>query len=358
MAEDMEEMLFLSTFLSGAKPIELLKQIFSMSISPLLITDAGHLDGGYRIIYANKAFCKLTGYELAELVGQSPRLLQGPDSRKDVIARLARDLKTTGYFRGMSYNYRKDGSCYPLEWDISPIRDNNGKILFFVSIQRDLTQVLKAARQMKEVNEHVRELITDVSRGKIAPEKLKEQSKPLIDELKDNAKLYTHVDDDDDDLFFDLDAEMDDLEQGDSKQAITAQEYLKEERLSEAELASMQECIKDVEEEIGFLAGDISQIYRVDDISAKLKELSDSIFFLIEFTDTALAVAQVAECVPSMTEQQLSGFCIEFLQSLIIEIENWVDGVFITQTATNIYDGAGNIIASARQITSMAKVAG
>jgi len=355
MDYELEEMLFLSTFLSGAKPVEMLKQLFSRTISPIVITDAGTLDGGYKIIYANKAFCKLTGYELAELVGNTPRIFQGPKSNKETLANLSTSLKTTGYFRGMSYNYRKDGSCYPLEWDISPIHDEQNNIIFFVSIQRDLTQALNAMKQLKEVNEHVRELISDLSHGKMAPEDIKEKSKPLIEGLKDTAKLYTQSVDDDDDLFFEIDDGFDDEETGPAQKAVSAKDYLTEERLTKSELYNMLECITDLEEEVNVLSSNPAQTDLIDTISAKLREVSDSIFFLIEFTDVALALSQVADCLPHLSEQQLSGFCLEFLQSLVVEIENWVQGVFVSKSADNIYDGGNNIIASAKQITVFGK---
>ncbi|MFC3093511.1 PAS domain S-box protein [Alteromonas sediminis] len=355
MDYELEEMLFLSTFLSGAKPLEMLKQLLSRTISPIIVTDAGTLDGGYKIIYANKAFCKLTGYELAELVGNTPKIFQGPKSNKETLAKLSESLKTSGYFRGMSYNYRKDGSCYPLEWDISPIHDEDNNIIFFVSIQRDLTQAFNAMKQLKDVNEHVRELISDLSHGKVAPEDVKARSKPLIEELKDSAKLYTHSADDDDDLFFDIDDGFDDDDTGPVQKAMSAKDYLTEERLTESELYNMLECITDLEEEVNALSSNPAQKELIEAISGKLREVSDGIFFLIEFTDVALALTQVADCLPHLTEQQLKGFCLEFLQSLVVEVESWVQGVFVNKTADNIFDGGNNIIASAKQITVFGK---
>ena len=179
MSSDTEEMLFLSTLLVGTKPLNIIRQMLSMSISPILITDAGHLDGGYKIIYANKAFCRLTGYELAELVGQSPRILQGPDSHQPTIQRLAQDLKATGYFRGTSFNYKKDGSSYPLEWDISPIKDEGGQIRFFVSIQRDLSALIGAGSQIKELNEAARHFIHSIKAAHIDDDDIQQESATL-----------------------------------------------------------------------------------------------------------------------------------------------------------------------------------
>ena len=50
----------------------------------ILITDAEPIDSpGPRILYANPAFLRTTGYTLAEVIGQSPRILQGPETARE-----------------------------------------------------------------------------------------------------------------------------------------------------------------------------------------------------------------------------------------------------------------------------------
>ena len=69
---------------------EILKILIENSFDSILITDAT-LEG--KIIYANDAFTKLTGYEIDEVIGKTPRILQGKATEKKVIDRLTGSLK-------------------------------------------------------------------------------------------------------------------------------------------------------------------------------------------------------------------------------------------------------------------------
>lgn len=362
MKDNLEEMLFLSQMLSKIKPVNLLQQLFTGSIAPIVVTDAGHLSGGYKIVYANDAFCRTTGYSLAELVGRSPKIFQGENSNHAVLEQLGKDLKEKGHFRGISRNYKRDGTCYPLAWDISPIHDDDGKIVLFVSVQRELTDLVERSKNIKDVNEKVRQFIQDVSSGNVAAKEIKSQTRGLVQDLKDNAKLYTaplHDESSDDmDSFFDIDAEScaQELSNHQDKTPVSAAEYLKQERLSDGELQSLKETLEDVEEELECLVADASAVFHLDVIESKLRQLSDDIFFLVEFTDTALAIADVADNISKATPEQLAAFLLDIMKTLVEEVDNWLTSVFITKTASNIYEGSGMIISSAKQIDSMLKL--
>lgn len=96
---------------------------------------------GPNIIYVNPAFEKMTGYSAQEIQGKNPRILQGPKTDRRVLDRLRQHLSQGRIFHGETINYRKDGGEYFLEWDISPIHDDQGKVINFVSIQRDITEL-------------------------------------------------------------------------------------------------------------------------------------------------------------------------------------------------------------------------
>jgi PAS domain S-box-containing protein len=102
---------------------------------PIIFTDAGLKRPGPRIVFANKAFCASTGYTEKELLGQSPRLLQGPRTDPALLKRLAEHLKNGMPFAGQTINYRKDGTPYSASWNICPICDDNGKVTHYVSFQ-------------------------------------------------------------------------------------------------------------------------------------------------------------------------------------------------------------------------------
>ncbi|MGI9220789.1 MAG: PAS domain-containing protein, partial [Woeseiaceae bacterium] len=99
----------------------------------ILVTDAT-IRG--KIIYANKAFKKLTGHNPAEVVGKTPRILQGTGTDKKVIARLSEALKTGQKFEGKAINYKKDGTPFIMYWKVQPIKVRK-KIEAWVAIQRE-----------------------------------------------------------------------------------------------------------------------------------------------------------------------------------------------------------------------------
>ncbi|NDY94571.1 sensor domain-containing diguanylate cyclase [Wenzhouxiangella limi] len=122
----------------------LLDAILEQAFNSVVITDARFDHGGPLIEKCNPAFCRMTGYPAAELIGQSPRILQGPETDPAVIERLRNCLHEGRFFQGATVNYRKDGTPYNVEWNISPIRDSQGAIRHFVSLQQNITARVQA----------------------------------------------------------------------------------------------------------------------------------------------------------------------------------------------------------------------
>jgi PAS domain S-box-containing protein len=107
-----------------------------------LVTDSQLVDGGPKILYVNHAFEKMTGYAYDEVVGKTPRLLQGPKTDRETLDRLKRTLEEGKPFFGRAINYRKDGTEYMLEWHIAGIADpETNEIKQYVSIQRSLNDL-------------------------------------------------------------------------------------------------------------------------------------------------------------------------------------------------------------------------
>ncbi|MCP1558869.1 UNVERIFIED_ORG: PAS domain S-box-containing protein [Methylobacterium sp. SuP10 SLI 274] len=106
----------------------------------ILITSAELDEPGPRIEYANPAFTRMSGYEADEVLGRSPRFLQGPRTDRAVLDRLRASLEAGEPAQGEAVNYRKDGTTYTVEWLITPVRDADGRISRWVSAQRDVTE--------------------------------------------------------------------------------------------------------------------------------------------------------------------------------------------------------------------------
>ena len=145
---------------------QLLEIAMAQSFCAVMITDAS-LDGDGPVIeYCNAALCEMTGYSEVELLGQSPRMLQGPLTDQRVLQRLRQSLALGQPFHGSTVNYRKSGQIYHVEWSISAVRDEQGQVRHFVAVQRDITERVQAeqerallARALNATNDGI--LITD-----------------------------------------------------------------------------------------------------------------------------------------------------------------------------------------------------
>jgi PAS domain S-box-containing protein len=113
--------------------LALLKVLAENSFDSILVTDAT-VKG--KIIYANKAFEKLTGHTSSEVVGKTPRILQGKCTDKKVIDRLTAALKSGTKFEGKAINYKKDGTPFIMYWRVLPIKVAR-KVKLWIAIQRE-----------------------------------------------------------------------------------------------------------------------------------------------------------------------------------------------------------------------------
>ena len=118
---------------SASISVPLMKALAENSFDSILITDA--TENG-NIIYANDAFSKLTGYDPAEAIGKSPRILQGAGTDAKVISRLSDALRTGGKFEGKAINYKKDGTPFIMFWRVVPIIVGSN-IEAWIAIQRE-----------------------------------------------------------------------------------------------------------------------------------------------------------------------------------------------------------------------------
>ncbi len=129
----------------------------------IIITNAD-LENGPQIVYVNKAFTQLTGYEAVEVIGKTPRILQGKQTNRGTLERLKETLLRGKPFKGELKNYTKDGEPYWLDISIMPIRDDDGIITHFTAIERNITERKNFEKEImrekenaeKEVQERIR----------------------------------------------------------------------------------------------------------------------------------------------------------------------------------------------------------
>lgn len=109
------------------------------------ITDSLLDPPGPQILFVNEAFTRLTGYAAEDVVGRSPRILQGPLTERGVMDLLRRRLEQGKRFVGEAINYRKDGRPFVMHWSIDSVSPN-GSVSNYVAVQRDVTGVRQLER--------------------------------------------------------------------------------------------------------------------------------------------------------------------------------------------------------------------
>ena len=118
----------------------------------IVITEAESINKpSPRIIWANKVFYDRNGYSPDEIIGQSPRILQGPKSDRATLDKVRTALEKWQSIRAEILNYRKDGSTYWNEFEIVPIANEKGWYTHWVSVQRDITERKLIEEQLNQL---------------------------------------------------------------------------------------------------------------------------------------------------------------------------------------------------------------
>jgi sigma-54 dependent transcriptional regulator, acetoin dehydrogenase operon transcriptional activator AcoR len=149
--------------LNEEQMLRLLDAAVQQAREAILITTANLDVPGPQVIFINPAFTEMTGYSGSDILGKTPRILQGPKTDRDMLKRLRDTLSKGGNYSAETINYRKDGSEYYVAWDISPVRDERGQTVQYLSIQRDVTARKLAEAKLAELLSEVEKSRNDLS---------------------------------------------------------------------------------------------------------------------------------------------------------------------------------------------------
>ncbi|KAL0537707.1 hypothetical protein IC582_026692 [Cucumis melo] len=115
-----------------------LKDALSTFQQTFVVSDATKPD--YPIMYASAGFFKMTGYTSKEVIGRNCRFLQGADTDPEDVAKIREVLQAGTSYCGRLLNYKKDGTPFWNLLTISPIKDDDGKVLKFIGMQVEVSK--------------------------------------------------------------------------------------------------------------------------------------------------------------------------------------------------------------------------
>jgi PAS domain S-box-containing protein len=127
----------------------------------VVITTANPVRSASRVVFVNPAFTKMTGYTEEE-VADKLSLLQGPLTDSTQWKKLEAGTSQSKAFNLETVATRKDGTQFNMEWQITPLRDERGKVTHFVSVQRDITERKKTEEQFRAYQEQLRLLASEL----------------------------------------------------------------------------------------------------------------------------------------------------------------------------------------------------
>lgn len=143
--------------------LRLMDLVITNTNDTILITEAEPINGeGPRILYVNEAFTRMTGYTAEEVIGKTPRILQGPDTDRNELLRLKESMQKWQPCEIEVLNYKKNGEPFWNSFSIAPVANENGWYTHWVSIERDVTERRRTDELMRD-SEEKRRLIMNAA---------------------------------------------------------------------------------------------------------------------------------------------------------------------------------------------------
>nr|AML78476.1 putative LOV domain-containing protein [Callitris macleayana] len=121
-----------------------LKDALSTLQQTFVVSDATKPD--FPILYASAGFFKMTGYTPKQVIGKNCRFLQGPGTDRKEVSRIHEALSTGKTYCGRLLNYKKDGTPFWNLLTITPIKDENGKIIKYIGMQVEVSKYTEGSK--------------------------------------------------------------------------------------------------------------------------------------------------------------------------------------------------------------------
>lgn len=112
----------------------------------MLVTDANNT-----ILRVNRSFCRITGYQPEEAIGQNPQSLLCNQQDPAYFEAMWERISQSGVWEGEFWSKRKSGERYPVALSITAVRDDDKRISHYVGTMNDITQRKAAAEEIERL---------------------------------------------------------------------------------------------------------------------------------------------------------------------------------------------------------------
>jgi PAS domain S-box-containing protein len=135
---------------------QILTQILDGSVNGITLSDPDKEDNP--IVYANKAFEKITGYSKEEAVGRNCRFLHEQEKDQEELQQIRDAIKNAKPVEVTLRNFRKNGELFYNRLSITPLFDNEGHLIYFMGVQYDVTEQIMAQQEIKKLTDTINTL--------------------------------------------------------------------------------------------------------------------------------------------------------------------------------------------------------
>ena len=134
---------------SGLIP-QVLSSILDECVNGVTLADPDLEDAP--LVYANKAFERLTGYSQEEIIGHNCRFLQGEEREQPGRYQIKEAMAKHETVEVTLRNYKKDGTLFINRLKITPLFDRKQRVIYYLGVQYDVTEQVNASNEIKELN--------------------------------------------------------------------------------------------------------------------------------------------------------------------------------------------------------------
>lgn len=125
-----------------------------------------------KIIYANEAFCEVSGYTQEELLGKPHNIVRHPDISPRIYENMWDTIQAGNVWAGKLKNKAKDGTSYHVKATVFPIFDTHGDIVKYMSSRYLITNEEQEKQKLKKfIMSQRSDMIKNTQKQKISIQK-------------------------------------------------------------------------------------------------------------------------------------------------------------------------------------------